>query len=85
MLPVDISQAMMDTCILCSSYHQCSLRKRDSQPREFPGVPVVRTQHFHCQGPGSIPASETKMKIPDLKFLGLVKPAFKCDSQMGQC
>ena len=85
MLPVDISQAMMDTCILCSSYRQCSLRKRDSQPREFPGVPVVRTQHFHCQGPGSIPASETKMKIPDLKFLGLVKPAFKCDSQMGQC
>ena len=23
--------------------------------REFPGGPVVKTQCFHCQGPGSIP------------------------------
>ena len=24
--------------------------------REFPGGPVVRTQRFHCCGPGSIPS-----------------------------
>ena len=29
--------------------------------RNFPGGPVVRTQHFHCQGPGSIPAWGTKV------------------------
>ena len=28
---------------------------------EFPGGPVVRTQHFHCRGPGSIPSRETKI------------------------
>ena len=25
--------------------------------REFPGGPVVRTPHFHCQGPGFSPWS----------------------------
>ena len=29
--------------------------------REFPGSPVVRTQCFHCQGPGSIPDRGTKI------------------------
>ena len=43
---------------------------------EFPGSPVVRTQCFHCQGPGSIPpqgikilqapSPQTKTKNPDL-------------------
>ena len=28
----------------------------------FPGGPVVRTQHFHCQGPGSIPGWGTKIR-----------------------
>ena len=28
--------------------------------REFPGGPMVRTQRFHCQGPGSIPGQRTK-------------------------
>ena len=28
---------------------------------EFPGSPVVRTQHFHCRGPGSIPSQGTKI------------------------
>lgn len=23
--------------------------------REFPGIPVIRTLYFHCQGPGSTP------------------------------
>ena len=27
---------------------------------EFPGSPVVRTWHFHCQGLGSIPNQGTK-------------------------
>ena len=27
---------------------------------EFPGGPVVRTQHFHCQCPGLIPGRGTK-------------------------
>ena len=29
--------------------------------REFPGGPVVRTWHSHCQGPGSIPGQGTKI------------------------
>ena len=28
---------------------------------EFPGSPVVRTQHFHCQGLGSISGWGTKV------------------------
>ena len=28
---------------------------------EFPGGPVVRTQHFHCPGSGSIPGRGTKI------------------------
>ena len=28
---------------------------------EFPGGPVVRTQPFHCRGPGSIPDQRTKI------------------------
>ena len=31
------------------------------QIRGSPGGPVVRTQHFHCQGPGSIPGQGTKI------------------------
>ena len=34
---------------------------QDLQFREFPGSPVVRTQHFHCHGPGSIPGQETQI------------------------
>ena len=28
---------------------------------EFPGSPVVRTQHLHYGGPGSIPGQRTKI------------------------
>ena len=28
---------------------------------EFPGGPVIRTQHFHCQGPGLIPGQGNKI------------------------
>ena len=28
---------------------------------EFPGDPMVRTQRFHCCGPGSIPGQGTKI------------------------
>ena len=31
---------------------------------KFPGDPVVRTQCFHCQGPGSIPGQGTKNPQP---------------------
>ena len=34
----------------------------------FPGAPVVGTQSFHCQGPGSIPGEGTN--IPRLKKIG---------------
>ena len=41
--------------------------------REFLGGPVVRTRHFHCQGPGSIPGQGTKipqaMRHGQKKFL----------------
>ena len=30
-------------------------------PEEFPGGPVVRTCHFHCQGPGFNPSRGTKI------------------------
>ena len=33
-----------------------------SRKWEFPGVPVVGTQCFHCQGQGSIPRWETESK-----------------------
>ena len=29
--------------------------------REFPGSPVVKTWHFHCQGLGLIPGQGTKI------------------------
>ena len=29
--------------------------------REFPGGPVVRTAHFHCRAPHSIPGRGTKI------------------------
>ena len=29
--------------------------------KEFPGSLVVRTQHFHCQGPSSVPGWENKI------------------------
>ena len=29
--------------------------------REFPGGQVVKTQHFHCHGLGSIPGRGTKI------------------------
>ena len=32
-----------------------------SKKWEFPGGPVVRTRHFHCWGPGSIPGQETEI------------------------
>ena len=32
-----------------------------SSSREFPGGPVVRTQHFHCCDTGSIPGQGTKI------------------------
>ena len=38
-----------------------SKNNQDLQFREFPGSPVVRTQHFHCHGPGSIPGQETQI------------------------
>ena len=28
---------------------------------KFPDGLVIRTQHFHCQGPGSIPGQGTKI------------------------
>lgn len=30
------------------------------QNREFPGGTAVRTEHFQCQGPGSVPGQGTK-------------------------
>ena len=32
-----------------------------SHLREFPGSSVVRTQRFHCWGPGPIPGQGTKI------------------------
>lgn len=29
--------------------------------QEFPRDPVVKTRHFHCRGPGSIPGLRTKI------------------------
>ena len=38
---------------------------------EFPGSPVVRTPHFHCQGWGLIPGWGTK--IPQIAWHGQKK------------
>ena len=37
------------------------VHQKRGHSREFPGGPVVRTQHFHCQGPVSIPGGGTKI------------------------
>ena len=42
-----------------------SKNNQDLQFREFPGSPVVRTQHFHCHGPGSIPGQETQISCTE--------------------
>ena len=34
---------------------------KEEQDREFPDDPGVRTQYFHCRGPGSIPCQGTKI------------------------
>ena len=41
------------------------LKRKKVLFREFPGGLVVRTQHFHCYGPGSIPGLgiETPSKL----------------------
>ena len=35
--------------------------EEETEAQEFPGSPVVRTQSFHCWGPGSIPGQGTKI------------------------
>ena len=47
---------------------------------EFPGSPVVRTRHFHCWGPGSIPGWGTK--IPQAAQSGQKKKMF-IDERLG--
>ena len=39
---------------------------------------------FTAGGPGSNPGQGTKIKLLDLKFLGLAKLAFKCEGKMSQ-
>ena len=39
--------------------------------REFPGSPGVRTLHFYCRGPGSVPGGGTK--IPQVSLCGQKK------------
>ena len=34
---------------------------KQCRSQEFPGNPEVRTWHFHCWGPGSIPSQGTKI------------------------
>ena len=38
------------------------IRETQSEPQrgEFPGISAVRTPHFHCCGPGSIPSRENR-------------------------
>ena len=45
--------------------------KWNKSDREFPGGPVVRTQHFHGRRPGSIPGRRTK--IPQTVWHGKKK------------
>ena len=48
-----------DSSVGKSSFPDCSVGKK--LETEFPGGPVVRTLHFHCQGLGSIPGWGTKI------------------------
>ena len=34
---------------------------KKKKPREFPGGPVVKIQHFQCWGPGLIPGQGTNI------------------------
>ena len=42
----------------------CLLNQELVEERDFPGGPVVRTQHYHCQGPCSIPGQELRSFKP---------------------
>ena len=42
-------------------YQLSGKHKLKPQSREFPGSPVVRTAHFHCQGPRFNPGQRTKI------------------------
>ena len=48
-----------------------SYRRQKRNGGEFPGGPVIRTQHFHCRGPGLIPGWGTK--IPQAVRRGQIK------------
>ena len=42
-------------CDLCEHEVLAEGRSKPEEAWEFPGGPMVRTRHFHCHGPGSIP------------------------------
>ena len=67
--------------IPCHDYRAKSLLK--SVIREFPGSPVVRTQHFHCWGPGSIPSLEAK--ILEAAWGGQKKKISNYSSPLSHC
>lgn len=37
-------------------------KPKKSKSKEFPGGLLVRTQRFHCYGPGSVPGWETPQR-----------------------
>ena len=48
--------------IIIFSYPNIKFHFKITLLGEFPGGPVVRTWHFHCWGPGSIPGWGTKIQ-----------------------
>ena len=44
-----------------SLFNVKSFFTKNYKSREFPGGPVVKTQRFHCQDPGSIPSRGTNI------------------------
>ena len=45
--------------------------KKEVKQKDIPGGLVVKTQHFHCWGPGSIPGRGTK--VPEALLHGQKK------------
>lgn len=47
-----------------SAYTETGTTEKICMPWELPGHPVVRTQHFHCHGPGSSLGWGTRLVCP---------------------
>ena len=59
---LEVTRVAQEGKKLAQGHPASSWSRQDS--RELPSGSVVRTQHFHCPGLGSIPGGGTKIPFP---------------------